>query len=399
MVAKRLSFLCLLIALLTNLISIARAQTPEPTVVTSADYNFGQKMHFYLSAEQAADVRSATLFFRAQEFPNAFSANVAFDVADTISATYTVDLGQVRLAPFTTVTYWWVLTTVTGQDIRVPDMSFMYEDDQFEWRQISQDGITVHWTGDDPALGQLALDIIAESLPQLRTLVAIPEDLALRLYIYPSSADLRAALRLTGRDWVGAHAHPELGVILVTAVNPRTAATDLRQSIPHELMHHLLYQATGTYYDTLPVWFNEGMATLVEATPNPSYESILETAVSTQSTIPFPNLCRAFPAAEAEAVLAYAQSTSLVQYIQATYGTHSLRDMVAVAMDGASCEEIVTRSIDKSLTELDRDWLRGLQPRSPFMQFWLDNGLVFLLLLVGFMITSLLIIAPTRTLT
>ncbi|MEZ4641314.1 MAG: peptidase MA family metallohydrolase [Chloroflexota bacterium] len=394
---KRAIYLFLLAICFIGLVSPLWAQADEPLVAATADYDFGQEMRFYLTAENAADIRSATLFFRAQEFPNAFSVNVPVMAGDSLALTHAVDLAQVRFAPFTAVTYWWVLATAQGDDIRVPELTFVYEDDQFAWRELNQSGVTVHWTGDDPALGQLALDIVTESLPRLRTLVAVPDDLLLRLYIYPSAADLRAALRLTGRDWVGAHAHPELGVILVTAVNPRTAATDLRQSIPHELLHHLLYQATGVYYDTLPVWFNEGLATLVETTPNPSYATVLETAVANQTILPFTDLCRTFPTAEMEAVQAYAQSASLVRYIQTTYGTHSLRDMIAAFADGADCEEATVRGVGQSLSDLSRDWLRSLQPRSPFVQFWVDNGLLFILLGVGFLITALLIISPSRT--
>jgi hypothetical protein len=72
--------------------------------------------------------------------------------------------------------------------------------------------VTAYWVGDDLALGQLALDIVAESLPRLRQLLPVPEPVEFDLYLYPTSADLRAALRLTGQEWVGAHAHPELGV-------------------------------------------------------------------------------------------------------------------------------------------------------------------------------------------
>lgn len=393
---KRTIFFILLVVWMASLLPRAWAQADDPLVRATADYDFGQEMRFYLTAENAADIRSATLFFRAQEFPNAFSVDVPFAAGDSIALAHAVDLAQVRFAPFTTVTYWWVLTTDQGRDIRAPELTFVYEDDQFTWREISQGGVTVHWTGEDPALGQLALDIVAESLPRLRTLVTVPDDLSLRLYIYPSAADLRAALRLTGRDWVGAHAHPELGVILVTAVNPRTAATDLRQSIPHELLHHLLYRATGPYYDTLPVWFNEGMATLVEATPNPNYAAVLETAVAAQTILPFADLCRAFPTAEMDVVQAYAQSASLVRYIQTTYGTHSLRAMIAAFADGADCQEATVRGVGQSLSNLSRDWLRSLQPRSPFAQFWADNGLLFMLLGLGFLIASLLIIFPTR---
>jgi hypothetical protein len=254
----------------------------------------------------------------------------------------------------------------------------------------------IHWTGDDAGLGQLGLDIAIESWPRLTRIVPIADLTNLNIYIYPSSADLRSALRLTGRDWVGAHAHPELGVILVTAVNSRTAAADLRQSIPHELTHYLLYQAAGPNYESIPAWFNEGLATFVEGSSNPSYETILATAVAGQTTIPFSDLCHEFPTFEQRTLLAYAQSASFIRYIQGRFGSQALRDLSAAYADGLSCESGVNHVFGESLADLNQEWLRHEQPRSPFVQFWLNNGFWLLLLTGGFGLAGLLIIRPKR---
>ncbi len=384
----------LLVVLLLSLPRPAAAQ--EPVFTSSAEYEFGQEMRFYLVAEDVPPITAVSLFLSAPEFPNALSDTVDFAQAEPLVISHVLDLGQVRLAPFTTVTYWWVLTTSEGELLTVPQQKLRYADDQFVWQTQEDGGVTVNWTGEDPALGQLALDIVAESLPDVQEFLPAADTGPMQVYIYPTSADLRAALRLTGRDWVGAHAHPELGVILVTAVNPRTAATDLRQSLPHELVHHLLYRVTGPQYDALPVWLSEGLATLAESDPNPSYAVVLETAVANQTTIPFDQLCQTFPADEADALLAYAQSYSLVQFIQANYGNRALQEMVLTVADGADCSAVVSRTLDQPLDQLTQSWLRSLQPHPPFLQFWLDNGLILLLLLAGFGVTALLILAPTK---
>lgn len=364
---------------------------------SDATYAFGQEMRFRLAGEVAGEVERVTLFFRAPEFPQTFSESIPFVVEDgVVTADYRVDLSRVQLAPFTDVSYWWTLTYANGNREETRRQSFIYEDDQFTWQEAETEGATVHWTGDDPALGQLALDIVAEARPHLQSFLPAAADAPFTIYIYPTSADLRAALRLTGRDWVGAHAHPELGVLLVTAVNPRTAPADLRQSIPHEMLHALLYRATIPYYDALPAWFNEGLATLVEMAPAPGYQAILETAVAEQTAIPFSELCHRFPAATDGALLAYAQSASLIRYVQTQYGDHTVRQMIAAFADGADCETAVQRTMNLSLAELNREWLRNQQPRSPLAQFWASNSLWLLLIAGGFVISGLLVLAPRR---
>jgi len=377
--------------LLRPLPTSAQSSTDGINWSAAASYQFGQTMRFQLSANGAQPIERATLFIRTPDFANAFSAVQALTPpSENITLGYDLDLTQVRLAPFTSVTYWWLLETAVSTTM-LPQQTLVYEDDQFAWRQVAQNGVTAHWTGDDPGLGQVALDVAAESLPRLEALIPHAQATPLDVYIYPSAADLRAALRLTGRDWVGAHAHPELGVILVTAVNNRTAAADLRQSIPHELTHLLLYRAVGANYDALPMWFNEGLATTMEAFPNPVYESLLTTAVANQTTISFADLCRAFPDAQADALLAYAQSVSLVNYIEGRYGDQAISRMVAAFADGADCGTGPERVLQRSLTELNRDWLRRQQPRPPLVQFALDNGLWLLLLAGGFGVMGLLL--------
>ncbi len=254
--------------------------------------------------------------------------------------------------------------------------------------------MTIYWTGDDHGLGQLALDILSETIPRLRTFIPGVEVQPFRLYIYPSSADLRSALRLTGRDWVGAHADPELGVILVTAVNQRTAATDLRQSIPHEVAHFMLYQAVGSNYGSLPMWFNEGVATHVESITNPGYQIALQTEIARQTTIPFSELCYQFPAMEERALLAYAQSESMISFIQDKYGNQKLRDMILSFADGADCQSGVSRELQTTLSELDEDWLRSQQPQSPIVQVLSEHGLWLLLFIGGIAIIQLLVLKP-----
>jgi hypothetical protein len=370
------------------------AQSGEPVFQADVTYSFGQLLTFRLTAAHITGVETAILFFQAPEFTSTYiSPELVVDqLGDGFQLSHPVELSTVQLAPFTTVTYWWQLQTAGGEEIRLPEESFVYADNQFEWHNLAQGNTTVYWTGEEETLGQIALDVVAEARPHLQDFISAPEDLLLSIYIYPTSADLRAALRLTGRDWVGAHAAPELGVILVTAVNIRTAATDLRQSLPHEMLHFYLYQALKGDYQNVPVWLNEGLATLVEITPRPAYGAVLATAVANQTTIPLAQLCTTLPAGDEQTLLAYAQSLSLLQYIQATYGNQKLRDLLTVYADGADCQSGVERILSLTLTELNQAWLRDLQPRSLLAQFLEQHGLWLLLLLGGIGLTTLLIL-------
>lgn len=382
----RLSIRFLFFVLWLAAVPATFAQTESAEL--SADYVFGQVMTFHLALPDAENGVQATLFFQAPEFDKTYVVQTPVLAGE---AHYPVDLNQVRLAPFTTVTYWWRLENEDGSVWTTPEQEIAYVDDQFQWQSLAQDGVTAYWTGDEAALGQVALDIVAEVRPTLAALIPNLPAADLAIYIYPSSADLRAALRLTGRDWVGAHAHPELGVLLVTAVNTRTASSDLRQSIPHELMHYDLFQVLGPAYDNLPMWFNEGLASLAEPNPNPNYGRLLAAAVANQTTIPMTELCDRFPVDEETAVLAYAQSLSLAAFIQDRYGNAGVQNLIAAFANGGDCQSGVEQAFGLTFVELEESWLQSQQVRSPWSQFFFDNGFWLLLLVGGFIIAGLLI--------
>jgi hypothetical protein len=383
----------------------AQTSTPgqrQPIVgLSQATYEFGQVMRFSLIARGEAAIDSVTLFVRAPELPYTLTAELEIESGRQVVVEHHLDLTQVRLPPFVPVTFWWRVTDVTGNSVMLPEQIIEYGDDQFVWQQMAGETVSgpirVYWSGDGVATGQAALDVAAEVMPRLAAVVPITWQEPLHIYIYPSAADLRAALRLTGRDWVGAHAHPELGVILVTASNPRTAVVDLRQSIPHELSHLLLYQATGPGYASVPRWFDEGLASLFEVAPNPAFEAILQEAIATGATIPFAELCYHFPAGDDRVTLAYAQSVSLVRLIQAEYGNNALNQMVRAFVDGADCQSAVKRVLGMSLAELNAYWLRSQQLQSPAGQFLRQNVLWIAIVAAGFAVMSLLLLRPPVT--
>lgn len=373
--------------------SIVQAQESSFQAESDVSYTFGQVMRFSLRAKSSEPITQATLFFNTPEMESTFSVEFDVEPATEVSLAHDVSLTQVRLAPFTTVRYWWRLTT-DGGPVTVEEQVLDYIDDRYEWHEVTDNEVTVYWTGEDMGLGQTALDVVQEARPQLEAI--LPQTVApARIYIYPGMADLRSALRLTGRDWVGADAMPELDVVLVTAVNPRTAAFDLGQSIPHELSHLLLYRAAGANYDAVPRWFDEGLATQMEFAPNRTYDIVLEEAVAGGATRSLVSLCAAFPSGEAQAQLAYAQSASVVDYVRREYGDGALRRMIAAFADGADCDSGVRRVLGLSLAELESEWLEREQPLSPLGRIWQEYGLWILLLGGGFGMMSLLLL-PVR---
>jgi hypothetical protein len=76
--------------------------------------------------------------------------------------------------------------------------------------------------------------------------------------------------------------------------------------------------------------------------------------------MPLESLCAAFPDDKSGAVQAYAQSASVVRYLQNRYGNQRLRDLLMSYGDGADCNGGVQRVLGLSLSELEARWLASV---------------------------------------
>lgn len=377
-----------------SLVSALKAQEEVPDVDVTVEYTFGQELRFLLSAENAADVEQLRLEFRPEFAAEIYAVDVPFESGETISVTYPVDTALIRLRPFSDLTYSWHLATSEGSS-SIPEQRITYEDDRFQWSQSAREAATVHWTSNGPSFGSDALDVIDDALRELVSVLPLDRVDKFDVYVYPSSADLRAGLEAAGLDGEET-ANPDLGVIFVTAVNPQSAVTDLGQSIPYELAHQLIYQAAGEQYNQFPWWLSEGIGTLFQSRRDPSHETVLDDAVRTESTLALWQLCRSPRETGLDDDLARAQSASTTAYIRERYGDQKLSELVQSHIEGNDCETGVQRTLGMTLDQLETAWLDGYGEPTLLEQFVINYGLWLLLLLVGFSLAFLIIRFSTR---
>jgi hypothetical protein len=135
--------------------------------------------------------------------------------------------------------------------------------------------------------------------------------------------------------------------------------------IPHEMAHLLLYRATGpTGYPFVPEWLDEGLATVSELMPTVEYQLVLDQARAQGAFIPLENLCVPFAPNYQTALLSYAQSGSVVEFIHHEYGAQGIRDLLEAYASGASCTSGVQQALRISVGQLEAAWQASLDPQS-----------------------------------
>ncbi len=368
-----------------------KAQETAREWVSSASYTFRESVNFELAGETAVPIEEITLLINSQSLTNPYFVRInSWEVEDNVvRISYPVAPSTLQLLPFTTVIYWWEIK-FKDETAVIPAQSFVYEDDRLVWQSLDADPWHIYWTGNDADLGSIGLQIAQESQSRLGAVLAVDDSLPVHVYIYPSFADMRAAFRLNGlKEWAGKVTDPLPEVVMVTAVNPRTAASDLQQSIPYALTKFWLYQQTRGKYNALPFWLREGVA--VGMMPAAAEKVELETAVNNQSTIPFSQLCNDFPTTGSDAVPAVQQSVDFVHFLQTQYGDRTVQALVDAYANGAACDEGIRQVLGKSLNTVNQEWLKTVRSYPPVMQFVIDNSAWFLLILFVILITGFLV--------
>ncbi len=358
---------------------------------SEAQVTFGQQVVFTLTAVTDQPPTAVTLTIQPANQDAQTEPLRPQPLADgRWQAQFTLEPQAWGLSPFTTIAYEWAVASDGRETITVPRQTVTYQDDRFAWKKIEQSvagtAVSVFWPGASDKPGRDAFTITQQAVATLQNVLPLPpQTVALPIFLYPSSADLRAALRLNGHDWTAGHSDPALGVVLVTAVNDKTTAADLHGPLPHEIAHIWLYRAAGSHYGTMPYWFKEGLAMWLAGD---------QPALMTTNPLPLAELCQAEIPANTET--ATAQSGALVQFVDERYGREALAALAAAFAQGADCDTAVSLSLGMSAEELETQWLSNTSSRPTAVRFVQQNGLWLMLLLGSFVLMALLLVRPAR---
>ena len=363
-------FLPLLIALV-SLIAVDRLAADrlhaEPIKFEFSEprYQFAEWLAFAAHASGSISITHATVYYQAGSALPVSQPADPFAAATEVDLAATITFASVRPVAFSIITYWWEVVDVAGNRQQSELRTFKYIDNRFVWLLLDEGHARIYWYQGDSALSTSAAKWVADTLPRLEQQLGTKSPDKLDVYIYAALDDLRSAIELAGREWLGGQARPELGVVLIAVPPGPEADLQLRRDLPHELTHLMMYLAAYPRYDAVPAWLDEGLATLNEAEPNPAQAVALQKALEAGQVPSLEALCGALPIDATEVLAAYAQSRGVVQQIVDAYGSTGIQALLAAYRDGAECAGGVERGLNTTLTGLELKWRASLSP---------DNG-------------------------
>jgi len=377
-----------LVALLALVLTAgsARAQTESGNTVTvdinTAPFVFAQSAEFTLVAHSERPIVLAQLVVSRTGEPTLI-APITLSPTRELNISYTLNLQTFTPRPFSRVFYKWQFTDTSGDVTSIVPADFFYEDNRFTWQGLGLDaanglpGLQVRWAAGDREQGAAALEAALAAIPEIERVIGVhldtPGAQPIRIYLYPRAEDLQSALRLSRTEWVGGHADPQLGTILLAVSPDEFGTASLAGRVPHEIAHLAIYSRVRDGYTSVPAWLSEGLATLLEPIHDAALQEALEKAQRDGALAPLATLCGPFSADRDDATLAYAQSESAVRYLVDRYGVprvQALLDAYArrYGVTSTACAAAVQEVLFVPFTQLESDWRADLGHRSPGSQ-------------------------------
>jgi hypothetical protein len=322
----------------------------------TATVDFPTKLTFHLVADAPQPVVSVETWYHAAYSPVTSVSRADFGGGVHVDVTSTIDMQLNYLPPGLDIDYRWRLTLQDGSVLETPNQTVLYMDTRYKWKTITQDPVTVYYFPGDESLGKEALDTTIQAINNLRQQFSITADEPVRVVLYGSSSDFASALPPNSAEWIGGFAQPDLHLV-VTGVQPGSdATTEIHRVLSHESVHLIVHQATDNPFNTPPPWLDEGLATYYQTVQDPRFPPILQSAVRSGQLIPIRALNSSFPDDPNQALLSYAESESIVQFILTKQGNDRMSALLHAYQGGVSNDQAVQIAFGFSLDELDKQW-------------------------------------------
>jgi hypothetical protein len=352
---------CLLASPARALLTPIGAAAPVTVSASTATPHFPQNIAFHLEAGAASgEITAVNLLYHAANTPVTKRVRVPAERGQRISLDYALDTQADFLPPGLDIEYRWAFTLSDGTQYRTDPATLFYMDDQQQWKKKTSGQITLWWYSGDDAFGQDAIDTATRATERLKKTFNVTGDRPIRILIYSNARDLRVALPPNSAEWIGGGATTDLGIIHAAIAPGQSAASEIRRILPHEMSHMIVYQASLNPYNHPPLWLDEGLAVHNQETPDVRFRPLVRDAADTGKLIPVRALDSPFPFNADQALLSYAESESIVNFIINAYGNKYIGALVSAFKDGLSYDQVVQTVLKESIEDLDKEWKASL---------------------------------------
>ncbi len=368
---SRLALLVILVASLFGLASpvvsagaigtpstIHAAPSTVPLSVTkqSTVVDFPTKLEFDLVADVGEPAKSVEVWYHPMYSPVTLVSRPDFAGGTHIDVAASIDMQLHYMPPGVDIVYRWRVTLTDGTILETPEQTVLYMDNRYKWSTVTSGQVTIYYFKGDDQVGKEALNTTVQSIDQFKQTFNIASSEPVRVILYGSSNAFASALPPNSAEWIGGIAEPELHMVL-TGIQPGSdATTEIHRILSHEVVHLIVGQVTSNPFNSPPPWLDEGLATYYQEVPDSRFDPALKNAIRTGQLIPVRALNSSFPDDPNQALLSYAESRSIVDFIINQKGADKMAALLQAYAGGVSNDEAVQTGLGISIDQLDTDW-------------------------------------------
>lgn len=359
-----MSLFFLLVSFIFAFCFVNPAEAAEARIISSTfESRFPAGMNFKLEAATVRPTSRVTLNYRVAGRRTIVTGDAQFvQSTGSIRAETNFDLGRRYLPPGTTLQFHWVILDDRGEQFRSPVQQIVVTDGRFQWKQVRMPNVDVNWYMGDDTFGRQLLATASRALAQLVAETRVSLTSTVRVFVYGTIDDFRAASYRGGLEWVGGTYYPQESVILIYAPPDEQGAAIIRTALPHELTHAVIHQVTDNPFGDVPQWLNEGLATRSDARMPSNLATALAEGVAARKLFPIRALSGSFPVDPDEAILAYAESYSVVTFLVERYGRERVNALLRAYREGVTQDAGLQQALGKDLSAIEEEWRAWLAP-------------------------------------
>jgi hypothetical protein len=261
-----------------------------------------------------------------------------------------------------TFTYWWVIEDQAENRLKTEPTPYLYSDTRQEWQLLEDDQVQLYWYDQDASFGQNYFDRATQAASDLSVEFGLETTRPTVIVIYNSHEEFMSVLQEASAEWTGAVNYGDSGMIVI-GLGPESWMVKV---IPHELTHAVLHQITQPPFGDIPRWLHEGLAVRSEGGMDLEERAALDQAIRDDTLISLRVLNSPFPDQRGRAVLSYAESNSLVEYIIGEHGADKLGELLSVFAVGAHYDDAMLEVFGVDMDGMEDQWRAhiGAAPRA-----------------------------------
>ncbi|MBN8583013.1 MAG: hypothetical protein J0L96_20275 [Anaerolineae bacterium] len=326
----------------------------------SATLDFPNTVTFSATLTSSTDIVSVTLEYGneqltcgevvAKAFPD-FSPGTEVDVA------WLWDMRQSgSLPPGTTIWWRWRYTDSTGKEFLSEKQTITWLDSQHDWKTLADKDVRIHYYGKSESFAQTMLDAGLEGLRRNKDQAGMTPDIPVEIYVYPSYDEMRDAI-LYEPQWTGGLAYSDSSIIIMG-----TSGDDEfdKATVIHEVTHILVGRNAFTCIGFIPTWLNEGLAVYNEGPLDQSMQAQFDIALRDDEFFPVRSLGGNFSEIPEKALLSYAQSYSVVNFMLETYGQEKMSQLLTALSNAEPVDDALVSIYGLDTDGLDAAWRDSL---------------------------------------